>query len=471
MEYSLAEIIAILMKRFVLIAVCTFLGLSTCYFNNRFLTKPIYTASVQMYVNPNELTTSADINELNYAQQVTATYVYFLKTKVFYQMVVDEGVLNYSAGQLRGMTTIEPINNTEIFQISVTSLNPNDSYNIVKAMQTVAPKLIKSIKNTAKISVVDPVVLPQGPSGPNISFNTFTGGFLGFLISIIIIFIIEKLDMHVKSREELIKKYKIPVIGAIPNYNKHNPRKYIKYILNHLPWVRNYYIKMNKNNNEIDEEKKFAVNEAYNELRANLRFTLLKSGCKKIVISSPVPEDGKSTTSTNIAITIAQLGAKVLLLDCDLRKGKIHNFFNIKSKPGNSDVLSGMINELDVIRKTKYENLYVIPLGTIPPNPTELLASKQMEEVIARLEKSYDYIIIDSPPVNVVSDALSLVKMVDGVVIVVREGSTSHPNINNAMTKYILAEANILGFVINGVSLERGKKSKSQYYYYNNKNG
>ena len=83
----------------------------------------------------------------------------------------------------------------------------------------------------------------------------------------------------------------------------------------------------------------------------------------------------------------------------------------------------------------------------------------------------YDYIIIDSPPVNVVSDALSLVKMVDGVVIVVREGSTSHPNINNAMTKYILAEANILGFVINGVSLERGKKSKSQYYYYNNKNG
>jgi len=133
--------------------------------------------------------------------------------------------------------------------------------------------------------------------------------------------------------------------------------------------------------------------------------------------------------------------------------------------------LSGMINELDVIRKTKYENLYVIPLGTIPPNPTELLASKQMEEVIARLEKSYDYIIIDSPPVNVVSDALSLVKMVDGVVIVVREGSTSHPNINNAMTKYILAEANILGFVINGVSLERGKKSKSQYYYYNNKNG
>jgi capsular exopolysaccharide synthesis family protein len=125
-----------------------------------------------------------------------------------------------------------------------------------------------------------------------------------------------------------------------------------------------------------------------------------------------------------------------------------------------------MASDDEVLLKTKYDNLRVIPLGVIPPNPTELLGSASMEELIKRMEKKFDYIIIDSPPVNVVSDVLSLVSLVDGIVIVVREGITSHPNISNALTKYKLAEANILGFVINGISLNQSKRSRSRHYYY-----
>lgn len=463
MEYSLADLIAILMRRLVLIAVCTFLGLTSFYAVNGYVKKPYYTASVQMYVNPKDSTSLADLNELSYAQKVITTYVYILRTKVFYQKVLEECDLNYSADQLKAMTTINTIDNTELFQISVTSFDPKDSYQLVETMQKVAPVVIRSIKNTAEISVVDPVTLPLGPSGPNIMLNTLIGGILGFLISVLLSFLWEIIDVNVKNQEELMKKYQLPILGSIPNYNIYKGRR-VK-LLNSIPVLRKRYLKRNIIKG-INPEKKFEVNEAYNELRTNLRFTIFKNDCKKVIISSPVPEDGKSTTSTNVAIAIAQTGSKVLLLDCDLRKGRVHNFFKIKSKPGISDVLSGMINEKDVIQFTPYDNLHVIAMGSVPPNPTELLGSSKMEELILRLEKNYDYIIIDSPPVNVVSDVLSLTKLVDGVVIVVREGVTSHPNISNALTKYKLAEANILGFVLNGISLNQGSKKKSHYYYY-----
>lgn len=465
MEYSLADIIAILMKRLWFIVVCTLIGLFLFYFVNSHVKQPTYTASVQLYVNPDEQPAAVDLNELNYAQKVVTSYIYFLRTKVFYQRVLEECDLNYSAGQLMAMTTIQPVSNTEIFQISVTSLDPYDSFYLAEAMQKVAPDWIKTIKQSAEISVVDPAVLPLGPSGPDVTLNTLIGGILGFLLSVLATFVWEIIDVNVKNQEDVIRRYQMPVLGTVPNYGSGSYRR-LRF-LNFIPAFRRQFLKYNASKN-IKEEKKFAVNEAFNEIRTNLRFTLFKNECKKIIVSSPIPEDGKSTTSANMAVAIAQTGARVLLIDCDLRKGSIHSFFNIKSRPGISDVLSGLMSEKDVIQATLYENLHVITMGSIPPNPTKLLGSTQTEEVIRRLEKNYDYIIIDSPPVNVVSDVLSLVKLVDGIVVVVREAVTSHPNIANALAKYRLAEANILGFVVNGVSLNQGNKSKSQYYYYRN---
>lgn len=458
MEYSLSDIIALLKKRLVLITICTLLGLTIFFIKNYYLIKPLYTASVQLYVSSNERTSLTELNELNYAQRVITTYVYFLKTKAFYEQVLEECKLNYSADQLKAMTTIIAISNTEIFQISVTSPNSDDTYNLVKAMQKIAPDLIKGYKNTAEISVVDPVDFPV-ETGPNIKMNSIIGGLLGFLLSAVSIYLWEIFDVNVKGGVDLVKRYQIPVIGAIPIYriNKLNKLNILKFI----PSVKKRLLQRN-NLRGVNEEKKFEVNEAYNELRTNLRFTILGNNCKKIIISSPDPEDGKSTTSTNTAITIAQSGIRVLLIDCDLRKGKIHSLFNINNKPGISDLLSGMASEKDIIQDTRYNNLQVIATGSIPPNPTELLGSMQMKEALSKLEKNYDYIIIDSPPVNAVSDILSLVKLVDGLVIVVREGVTSHTNLTKALMKFKLVEANILGFVINGV--DQNDNSKSHYY-------
>ncbi|MDF2544872.1 MAG: hypothetical protein K0S47_4590 [Herbinix sp.] len=134
------------------------------------------------------------------------------------------------------------------------------------------------------------------------------------------------------------------------------------------------------------------------------------------------------------------------------------------------ELLIGLAKEKDVIQNTIYHNLQVITMGKTPPNPAELLTGSQMEELLKVLEKNYDFIIIDSPPVNVVSDALSLTKLVDGVIIVARENITSHPNIAGAISRLEFVDAKIIGFVFNGVSIKKGNKSKSQYYYYNQRN-
>ncbi|MDF2588415.1 MAG: hypothetical protein K0S41_2256 [Anaerocolumna sp.] len=465
MEFSLTELVAILIKRYVFIITCSVAGLFVFFMVSKFIINPSYTASVQMYVYTNETTTSANLNELNYAQKIVATYINFLQTNVFYKQVSEEGDLKYSPDELKKMTSIGVVNNTEIFRISVTTNDPNDSFKIAETMQHVAPGLIRKIKSSAEISVVDPVVLPTRQSSPNVLLNTAIGGFLGFVFSVLLSLLLEIFDIKVKGQEDLLKKYQLPILGSIPSFESNHKA---------TPKLKRFIYKVTKKKNQVNIEDKsedtnFVLTEAYKSLRTNLRFTVRSDSCKKIIVSSPIPREGKSTTSTNLAIAIAQTGAKVLLMDCDLRKGRLHTFFSLKNTAGISDTLSGMADVRDIIRPTNHLNLHVITLGQIPPNPAELLGSMQMEELISILDKEYDYILIDTPPVNIVSDCLSLVKLVDGVIVVVRENITTHPNITNALSKFELAKANLLGFVINGVELNQGK-SMSHYYYYNSNN-
>lgn len=461
MDFTINDIIALLWRRLVLIAFCTMSGFLIFFAFTRFAIHPTYTASVQMYVNSDDATSSIDLNDLYYAQKVVTTYINFLQTKVFYTLVIEESKLNYTSGELKEMIEIHAVNNTEIFQISVTSDNAEVSYKLVNAIQKLAPEHIKSIKTSAEISVVDPADYPNGPSGPNTLLNTAIGGLLGLFLSILMSILWEIIDVKVKNQDDLKRKYNKPILGSIPDYNERcKKNKLFQTISSKI--IRNNV----RNDKVIKEDTDFLITEAYNELRTNLRYTLRKDGCKRILVNSPISQDGKSTISTNLGITIAQTGARVLLMDCDLRKGRLHNFFKLKSNPGISELLIGLAKEKDVIQNTRYDNLQVITLGKIPPNPTELLSGGQMEELLKSLEKNYDYIIIDTPPVNVVSDALSLSKLVDGVLLVVREKVTSHPNISSAISKLEFVEAKIIGFAFNGVSIKRGNKSKSKYYYY-----
>lgn len=226
-------------------------------------------------------------------------------------------------------------------------------------------------------------------------------------------------------------------------------------------------------NANISSDLKFRIEEAYKSIRANIMFSVVKKGCKIIVVCSSLPNEGKTTTTVNLAASISQADQRVLLIDGDLRKPKIHQYFSVSSAPGLTDYLSDVASarhKMDIfgiIHPTKYENLSVITSGTIPPNPAELLGSDFMRDFLNGISKDFDYIIIDTPPLNVVSDALPLIRESDGIVLVVRDNQTTHPELQKALSSLEFIDAKILGFVVNFVESKAGKGNGSYYDSYN----
>lgn len=213
----------------------------------------------------------------------------------------------------------------------------------------------------------------------------------------------------------------------------------------------------------------FQVKESYKTARANIVYSILKQGCKKITFTSTVKGEGKTVTSTNIAYALAQqVNTNVLVVECDLRAPKIHTVFHLDPTPGLTNYLNNECAVEDVIKKTNTPNLDVICFGAIPPNPSELLASDIMKEFIESLEEKYDYIIFDTPPVGIVSDAIPLVKISDGVVLVVKHNYTTYPDLSKAIEILKRADGKILGTIINKVKLSSAQKGKAykNYGYY-----
>ena len=218
----------------------------------------------------------------------------------------------------------------------------------------------------------------------------------------------------------------------------------------------------------LSESSDFSVKEAYKTLRTNIRFSLPEGGCKKLCITSGLPTEGKSITALNVAISFAEAGQRVLLIDADLRRPTLARLLIENGDPGLSNVLAGMCSEEEAIHKDQYPNLDITFSGVIPPNPSELLSSPRMKKLLADLSKRYDYIFIDTPPVNVVTDACVISALLDGVLFVVRQNRSDRDTVSKAVNQLKIADARILGFVLNGVVANRSKKygSYDRYGYY-----
>ena len=220
---------------------------------------------------------------------------------------------------------------------------------------------------------------------------------------------------------------------------------------------------MNTRRQILNKNSSFAVQEAYKTLRTNVRFFLRGEGCRKLCITSSAAGEGKSITLVNLAISIAEAGDKVLLIDADLRRPALSRLLVEKATPGLSGILAEMEDWDEAIRKDIYPNLDILFSGETPPNPSELLGSEKMEELIETMAQRYDYILVDTPPVNVVSDACIVANLLDGVLMLVRKDRSRKDDIKRAVDSLRLTGAKPLGFVLNGVTLESGKT----YGYYN----
>lgn len=217
----------------------------------------------------------------------------------------------------------------------------------------------------------------------------------------------------------------------------------------------------------ILQNTSFPFVESYNSLRTNIRFASVSKPYQKIVVTSSISKEGKSTVAINLAIALARPDSRVLLIDCDLRKPSLQKYLYIDSKaPGLTNALVG-IAEVDQCIVHLYEkDIDVIPAGLVPPNPAEMLSSERMTEIVGRLSGQYDYIVFDTPPVSVVTDAAVLSKLSDGVILVVRHHYTSVEAAQNARGNLIRVGATVIGTVLNKFS---AKKGHPDYEYFGRK--
>ena len=222
------------------------------------------------------------------------------------------------------------------------------------------------------------------------------------------------------------------------------------------------------NQSTLHKNLKFTATEQYKLLRTNLSFTMTEStGCKIIGVTSSMRGEGKSTTAVNLSYVLAESGKKVILIDGDLRIPSIAKKMQIDSGPGLADLLRGESTiDLAGLRSPQLPNWYILPAGSLPPNPSELLGSKRMEAALKGLAAHFDYIIIDLPPVNLVSDALAVSKYITGMLLVIREEYCEKKELENCIRQLRLSNVNVLGCVMNGTKTGKGYYSKYRYKRY-----
>lgn len=227
-------------------------------------------------------------------------------------------------------------------------------------------------------------------------------------------------------------------------------------------------VKSRRTKNVIGKNTPFVIAEAYKSARTNLMFALATTARKIIAVTSSAPFEGKSTTCINISLTMAEMGSKVLMIDCDLRKPTAHYYLNITTPNGLSSILGGFCSVNDAINVGVRDNLDIISAGPIPPNPAELLASDNMKQLLEYLSEQYDYIFLDTPPVNMVTDSQLMNDIIAGFVFVVKEGSTTHPAIGEALRSVELAQGKMLGFIKVACNAKGSRSYKKYKYSYDN---
>lgn len=227
---------------------------------------------------------------------------------------------------------------------------------------------------------------------------------------------------------------------------------------------------MFKKENKIDRSINtdalgFQVRESYKTARTNIDYSIIKKGCKKVAFTSSEKGEGKTVTAMNVATALAQqVDTRVLVVECDLRRPRVHTALKIAPTPGITNYLNNECSISDIIQDTRLETMKAISYGAVPPNPSELLASDDMKNLIKELESKYDYIIFDTPPVGVVIDAIPIINRADGVVIVVKNKSTTYPQLNKTIETLERSGGKILGVIINKVKPTEERKYKKGYY-------
>lgn len=415
--------------------------------------KPLYTTYTTIILTKsNEAQTSTTItqNDILLNQKLVETYTKIIKSKLVLDQVISETGITYTAEELGQNVAVEAYENTEMLKISVTDSDPELSASIANSIAQVFSGEVAKIYQMNNISVIDIAQVPEEVSNNTLTRDFFIALFISIFGSIGVIFIIYYFDDSIKLTDDLEEEIGMPVIAKVfkSDIGSKNRGK-VELLVQKYP--------------------KSVVSESIKTLRTNLQFSSVDSELKTILVTSSIPGEGKSFISANLAISFTQTDKKVLIVDCDMRKGRQHRIFKLSNTKGLSNLLiDDMTNYKDYINKTSIKNLYVITRGTVPPNPSELLNSNKNSELIKILRSKFDIIIFDGVPCNGLPDSIIMSKLVDKVLIVSSESVTPRSVLESTKKQLKNVEAPVAGDVLNNVNRKNSKYGKYYGYYGDN---
>lgn len=432
---ELRDYVRILHKNWVLIVASMLLGIGIAAVYSIAVT-PKYTATTELYVSVrsgDSAVTGDLVQGTNFARQAVTSYVAVVDSAIVLDRVIAELALDRSSAALADQITASSPLNTVLIQITVTDSDPEAAAEIANSTgrnfaEVVVNDLEKPDGESAslvKIETIQPATVPPAPASPNVALNLMLGALIGLALGIGFAVLRTVLDTRIHSLHDIALITDTPLLGGIALDPDAKRRPLI-----------------------VHADPRNPRAESFRSLRTNLQFVNIEGGPRSFVITSAGAGEGKSTTTANLAISLAETGAKVALVDGDLRMPKLADYLAVEGAVGLTDVLIGRAELVDVVQRWGRGQLYVLPAGRIPPNPSELLGSAAMARLLETLTNQFDYVLIDAPPLLLVTDAAVVSKLAGGAILVAASGSTKKQDLAGAVRALESIGSRLLGIVV-----------------------
>jgi capsular exopolysaccharide synthesis family protein len=435
MHVELKDYVRIFHKSWILIVACVLFGIAASAAAS-IATTPKYVASTQLYVSV-KAAADAGSGELvqgtSFARQAVTSYVDVVNSAIVLNDVIAELGLDLTAAQLAPSIASSSPLNTVLIDVSVTNSDPALAAKIANSVgsnfsRIVVDELEKpdgEAISPVKIETIQPAQVPTRPTSPNVPLNIALGLLVGLAVGIGIAVLRSVLDTRIHSLHDIELVTDTPMLGGI-NFDPDAKKR---------PLV-------------VHADPKSPRAESFRSLRTNLQFVNISGGPRSFVVTSSIPGEGKSTTTANLAIALAETGVRVALIDGDLRLPRLAHYMGLEGAVGLTDVLIGRAELADVLQSWGRDKLVVLPSGRVPPNPSELLGSAAMSNLLDSLTAEFDVVLIDAPPLLLVTDAAVLSKLTGGALLVVASGRTKRNELASAVKALERVESSPVGVII-----------------------
>ena len=404
---------------------------------------PTYSATATLLINATQSPNSLTYEDVLLSEGLTKTYSQIAVQPVVLEQVIKDAKLPYSLGQLQGMVTSATKTDTQLITVTSRGSTAGEAQTIANlvAQTFIAQqrqRLATGDASTA-VSIVQPALLPSGPDSPKVQLNAALGTIAGVLLAAGIIFLITYLDNTVKTQQDVESAFDLPVLGVVQKDAEE--------------------AKLQITATDIKHHRRSA--EMFRIISANLDFATVDNHARLLIVTSTQKGEGKSTTAAKLAMALAEAGKRVILVDADLRLPTIHRIFRLENLHGLTNLLvKDGADPDEFLKPTPLPTLQVLVSGPTPPNPTALLQSESMATLLGALADRVDTVVLDSPPVLAVADAMRLASQAQGILLVVESGKTHSGRVAEAITLLRRTGTPILGVVLNKID-----KELDRYYY------